>query len=172
MRRTIPGLALLLLVGCQSGAVQPIVIDLSARTPAPATPTPAPSPMPLPSPTPTPVGPASERAAGTPEEVIGAQLSAYNRRDLDAFLATYAADAKLYQYPDRLMESGIDRIRERYARQFAESPALHVTISRRIVQGPFVIDQQEVTGGPGGPVRAVLIYQVESGRIVRVTFLR
>ena len=37
--------------------------------------------------------------AATPEQVVQAQLDAYNARNIDAFLATYAVDAQLFEHP-------------------------------------------------------------------------
>jgi len=57
--------------------------------------------------------------AATPEVVVEAQLAAYNARDLNAFLATYAKDAQLFEHPATLLASGADQLRERYAARFA-----------------------------------------------------
>ena len=54
-------------------------------------------------------------AATGPEAVVQAQLEAYNARDLDAFLATYAENAELYEHPSKLLASGMAQLRERYA---------------------------------------------------------
>lgn len=48
----------------------------------------------------------SERISLTPEQVVQIQLDAYNRRDIDAFLDTYADDVKMYNFPDKLTTSG------------------------------------------------------------------
>jgi hypothetical protein len=110
-------------------------------------------------------------AGGTPEAVVDAQLAAFNRRDLEAFLGFFAPDAKLYEYPGRLTQAGLEQIRRLYARRFSESRDLHATISQRIVQGNFVVDQDELGGVPGGPRRAIVIHQIEAGRIVNVWFI-
>lgn len=107
------------------------------------------------------------------EQVVQAQLDAYNRRDIDAFMATYAPDLKLYAHPDRLTASGQEQVREQYARLFANTPGLHAEVANRIVQGSFVIDQEVVTGLPGGgEIRAVAIYEVRDGLIQNVWFVR
>lgn len=37
-----------------------------------------------------------------PESVVQRQLEAFNARDADALLATYAEDARLFEHPGRL----------------------------------------------------------------------
>ena len=75
-----------------------------------------------------------------PEAIVQAQLEAYNARDLNAFLATYAEDAELFEHPSKLLASGMAQLRERYAARFAD-PILHALVLKRIVMGNFVIDQ-------------------------------
>jgi len=119
-----------------------------------------------------PAAPATKPVAA-PVEVVQAQVEAYNRRDLDGFLSFYADDAQIFEYPDHLLMSGKDAMRERYQKLFEPAPALHAAILHRVTFERFVIDQERVTGRPDGvPIEAVAIYEVKDGRIVRVTFLR
>ena|SRR3712207_2319253 len=112
------------------------------------------------------------RPAGA-EQVVQLQLDAYNRRDVDAFLNTYASDAKLYDHPNKLLASGTEQMRPVYSRLFKEAPDLKAKVSNRIVQGEFVIDQEVVTGLPDNrQVTAVAIYQVKGGKITNVWFVR
>ncbi len=115
----------------------------------------------------------SASAVSAAEAVVQAQLEAYNRRDVDAFAATYAPDVRIYDHPDRLRMSGVDQLRQTYAEFFAAAPGLRATVSRRIVQGDHVIDHETVTGLPGGArIQAVAVYQVRDGRIQNVWFIR
>jgi hypothetical protein len=108
-----------------------------------------------------------------PEAIVQAQLEAYNARDLDAFLATYAEDAELFEHPSKLLASGVAQLRERYAARFAE-PNLHALVVKRIVMNNFVIDHEKVTRmfpeGPG-TLDAVAMYEVQGQRIARVWFI-
>lgn len=104
--------------------------------------------------------------------VVQAQFDAYNRRDLEAFLATLAPDARLYLFPDSLLHAGHDELRRVYGRLFAEAPALRVELLQRTVQGRWVIDRETTHGLPGqGPLTGVAIYEVIDGRIARVWFV-
>ena len=107
------------------------------------------------------------------ERVVQAQLDAYNRHDLDAFAATYAPEVRGYTYPDRPLFTGLTELRSTYGRFFASAPAVRARVLRRIVQGSYVIDHEEVTGMPDGQtLRAVAIYEVRDGRITSVRLIQ
>ena len=103
----------------------------------------------------------------TPAAVVQRQLDAYNRRDLDALLATDGEHARQYEHPATLAASGTAQIRERMAVRFQES-ALHARLVQRAVMGNIVIDQEVVTRNfPEGigEVDIVAIYEVIDGKI-------
>jgi hypothetical protein len=113
-------------------------------------------------------------AEPTPEAVVQAQLEAYNARDIDAFVATYADDAKLFELPGKLLMHGLDQLRERYAELFKDE-RLHATIVNRIVMGNTIIDHERVrlTMPEGsGTLEAIAIYEVRDGKIATVWFRR
>ena len=176
------GLGILVVVAAtacnpQTGTVEPIVIDLSHRepsataTPSPtpaATQTPAPVVQAAPPPASAPAASAAVSAAG-PEQVVDRHLDAFNRHDLEAFLATYAPGAILYDHPDKVRQSGAVEIRKTYGALFGSNPMLQVTVSSRILQGPFVVDHETVTGIAGSPPGTqIVIYEVWDGKITRL----
>ncbi len=102
-----------------------------------------------------------------PAAVIARQLDAYNARDVDAIMATYADDARQYEHPATLMASGAAQIRERMALRFRE-PQLHARLVQRVVMGNIVIDHEVVTRNfpeGVGTVELVAIYEVSAGKI-------
>jgi putative hydrolase of HD superfamily len=108
-----------------------------------------------------------------PADIVQRQLDAYNAHDMDAWLATYASDARQYEYPNKLLAQGHDAIRERMLVRFQE-PNLHAHLRSRIVIGDLVIDHEDVARTfPEGPVKVemVAIYQVTDGRIASATFI-
>jgi hypothetical protein len=116
---------------------------------------------------------ARSKEESSPLQVVQAQVDAYNRGDIDAFLNTYAPEVNLYNFPDELRSSGLASMREIYAKLFEKAPQLHASITNRITQGNYVIDQEVVTGFPGAKeLTAVAIYEVKDGKIVNVWFLR
>ena len=113
------------------------------------------------------------RDIDTPEQVVQRQLDTYNARDLDAWLNTYAPDARQFEYPDILLACGHAEIRARAESRFAE-PNLHAALLKRVVLGEMVIDHESVTRTfPEGPgrIELVCIYQVRAGRIVTASFV-
>jgi hypothetical protein len=103
----------------------------------------------------------------TPETIVQRQLDAYNARDIDALLATYAPDARQYEHPGTLLASGAAGMRARMAVRFAE-PNLHARLLQRVVMGNIVIDHEEVTrtfAEGTGRVDMVAIYEVVDGKI-------
>lgn len=118
----------------------------------------------------TPTAPDTTPTA-TPEAVVDAQLAAYNQRDLEAFLGFYADDAVLAKHPDQVTQTGKAQMRARYQRNFS-NPNVRAEIIKRVTFGRFVIDHERVTAPPAkGELEAVAVYEVEGGKIVRVTFL-
>lgn len=108
-------------------------------------------------------------SSATPETVVQRQLDAYNARNLDALLAIYADDAKLFEHPNTLLAQGTAALRERFTARFQE-PNLHATLLQRTVAGTFVIDHEKVTRTfPEGPgeLEVVMIYEVLAGRIAK-----
>src|SRR5688572_25396010 len=109
----------------------------------------------------------------TPESVVQRQLDAYNARDIDALMATYADDIELYEHPAKLLASGAAQVRERQAVRLAE-PNLHAKLIQRMVMGNIVIDQEVVTRTfPEGTglIELIAIYQVSEGRIGKAWFI-
>lgn len=109
----------------------------------------------------------------SPEAVVQRQLDAYNARNLDAWLATYAEDAQQFEHPAKLVASGHAEMRARTAPRFSE-PNLHARLISRSVMGSVVIDHEEVTRtfaeGPGR-IELVCIYQVRDGKIRSGSFV-
>jgi uncharacterized protein (TIGR02246 family) len=109
----------------------------------------------------------------TPEEIVQKQFDAYNARDMEAFLATYADDVELYGFPATSLTKGKEEMRERYTPRFAD-PILHAIIVKRIVMGNVVVDHERVRVTlPQGPgvMEATVIYEVSDGKIARSTLI-
>lgn len=107
----------------------------------------------------------------SPEMLVQRQLNAYNARDLDAFLDTYADDVELFNFPATSTGKGKQSMRERYAPLFQSTPNLHCEIVGRIRLGNTIIDHERVRVNDR-TIEAVAIYEVKDGKIVKVTFKR
>lgn len=107
-----------------------------------------------------------------PAAVVQAQLDAYNAKDIDALMLTYAPDARQFSLHGPLLAEGIDAIRPRYVARFAE-PDLHARLLSRVVLGNFVTDLEIVTRTfPDGlgTVEMLCVYEVVEGRIQNASF--
>lgn len=117
----------------------------------------------------------SARENDSTEAVVQAQLDAYNGHDILAFMATYARDAEIYEFPAKLLMKGAAQIEDFYANKRFNDPRLHATISKRMVMGDVVVDHEQIvmTFPEGfGRTEAIAIYEVQAGKIVKVTLLR
>jgi hypothetical protein len=108
-------------------------------------------------------------------DLVDRQIAAYQERNLAAFLALYAKDARIRQFDGSLIADGTNGLRSFYQPLFRDSPDLKAQILHRIAAGDYVIDEEEITGVnvPGYPatIHAVVIYQVKDGLIHDVIFL-
>lgn len=115
----------------------------------------------------------SETRNVSPETVVQQQLDAFNARDLEAWLATYAEDACQYQHPATLLARGRAQIRQRAIVRFAE-PDLHAQLLHRQVLDKVVIDHEIVrrnfAEGPGH-IELLCLYTVEEGKISSASFV-
>lgn len=105
----------------------------------------------------------------SPEQLVQQQLNAYNAHDLEAFLAPYADNIEIYNFPGNLLSKGKETMRKDYD-FVTRTPKLHCNILERIVQGNMVIDHEEVWGFGEKPFYGVAIYITENGKITKVYF--
>jgi hypothetical protein len=109
--------------------------------------------------------------SSTAVAVVQRQVEAYNRRDLEAFAATYRDDVKIFRMPSTTPAmAGRSALREFYASERFNRPTLHAEIVQRIVIGNKVIDHERVTGVAPQPFEAVAVYEVIDGAIATVWF--
>lgn len=104
--------------------------------------------------------------------VVQAQLDAFNAKNLDALMATYAPDAQQFALHGELLAQGIDALRARYAIRFAE-PDLHARLVTRTAIGNMVVDAEIITRNfpeGVGTLEMLCVYEVVDGRIVRASF--
>ena len=107
-----------------------------------------------------------------PAAFVQRQLEAYNAHDADRFAAEYTDDVTLYKLPaTEPFLRGKQQMRDHYASHRFTLPDLHAKIVKRMVFGNKVIDQEYVTGLPGGPVEVAAIFAVTPAGISRVWFV-
>lgn len=106
----------------------------------------------------------------SPEAIVQRQVNAYNARNIDAFLDTYAEDVELYNFPNELIYKGKDEMKKIYEPLFTATPNLYCEIVNRMVVGNRIIDQEKVRAGKQTG-KATAVYEIQNGKIKRVTFL-
>ena len=108
----------------------------------------------------------------SPIAVVQAQLDAFNAKDIEALVATYAPDAQQYVLHGELLAQGRDILRARYAIRFAE-PDLHARLVSRTAIGNMVVDAEIITRNfpeGRGTLEMLCVYEVVDGHIVRASF--
>lgn len=110
--------------------------------------------------------PAASLVPDSAAEVVQRQVNAFNAHNLDAVLATYAEDVKLYDFPDQLLASGRAALRAYYEKHLAPDSKVHWEVRQRLATGNVVIDEVRWTGRADGKnSEGVGIYQVRNGLI-------
>lgn len=107
-----------------------------------------------------------------PSALVQRQLDAYNARDVDAWLDTYAVDAEQFTLHGERLAKGHDEMRARIGPRFAE-PDLHAELVRRVAVANVVVDVEVVTRNfPEGigTIEMLCVYEVIDGRIAKASF--
>ncbi|RQW23858.1 steroid delta-isomerase [Rhodobacteraceae bacterium CH30] len=108
----------------------------------------------------------------SPALVVQVQLDAYNAKDIDVLLETYAPDASLYALHGECLAQGHDEMRLRFIARFAEAD-LYADLISRTQMGDIVIDHERVTRNfpeGVGSMEMLCIYEVRQGRIHKASF--
>ena len=106
------------------------------------------------------------------EDVVQAQLDAYNLRDLDAWLNTYSQNAEQFLLHAGELAKGHEAIRKRMEGRFKDEK-LHARLIHRISMENIVVDHELVTRtfpDGTGTVEMVCVYEVNAGKITKATF--
>lgn len=113
----------------------------------------------------------AKKTTSNPEFIVNKQLEAYNQRNIDSFVETYSNNNKLYKFPEHLISEGHENLYNIYDSLFKKTPNLNAEIVNRIVLGNIVIDKEKVTKNDT-TFYAIAIYEVENGKISKVTFIK
>ena len=108
-----------------------------------------------------------------PAVVVQRQLEAYNAKDIEALLATYAPDAEHHAIHGERLARGHAELRARFLARFAE-PDLHARLVSRQVVDSFVVDHEVITRNfpeGRGTLEMICIYEVRDGLIRKATFV-
>ncbi len=107
----------------------------------------------------------------SPEQIVQRQVNAYNARNIDVFVDTYADDIEVFNFPNETSMKGKEVLRSQFTKMFEQVPNLYCEIKNRIVLGNKVVDREHVRFGENYS-DVIAIYEVTQGKISKVTFLR
>ena len=108
----------------------------------------------------------------SPISVVQAQLDAYNSKDIEALLETYAIDAEQYTLHGERLARGHVEMRPRFLMRFAE-PDLHARLLSRTVMSGVVVDHELIIRNfpeGRGTIEMLCVYEVVGSRIQKASF--
>ena len=103
---------------------------------------------------------------------VDQQLTAYNNRDLDNFLACYSDDIQVFLLEsNQLLTHGKEQLLQSMTASFAANPNAQTVLISRICQGNLIIDLEKITGYTDGQtITTIAIYEVQNTKITRLWF--
>ncbi len=104
-------------------------------------------------------------------EIVSRQLDAYNRQDVDTFVACFSEDVEIVRDGSSDVSHGRETMRTNYAAMFAKFPNNRATVTQRMVVGQHAVDEELVEGRDGPPFRTIAVYTITNGLISHVRFL-
>lgn len=106
----------------------------------------------------------------TPSEVVNKRMDAYNRHDIDSFMACYDDEIEILTYSGKSLGKGKKHIRRIFEPMFEEG-VVQVEIHYQIEKDSYVVNHETVTNGDDA-TEYVSIYEVRDGLITSVRFVR
>jgi hypothetical protein len=103
----------------------------------------------------------------SPVAIVQAQVEAYNRQDIDAFIASFHPEVEFINWPAQVLHRGHEAFRQRYSALWARSPKLQAKILNRTLMGRFVIDLELLVNHADGPRSPVLVIYETEGELIR-----
>jgi hypothetical protein len=107
----------------------------------------------------------------SPEAIVQRQIIAYNARNIDSFLDTYSDSVELYDFPNKVWTKGKEAMRKNYKELFRQAPNLFCQTENRIAMGNIIIDKEKVRAARE-TIHAIAIYEIQNGKIRKVTFIQ
>lgn len=97
---------------------------------------------------------------------VARQFEAYNRRDLQAFLACFAEDFRAYRMPAEAPSlQGKPALAAFYAEHRFNRPALKAELISRTVLGQQVFDHERIHGLGEQALESIAVFAVQDGLI-------
>lgn len=116
-----------------------------------------------------------EKDSFSPAELAEAQLIAYNKGDIDAFMEVFHEEISIWNFgEDTSRFEGHQNVWEVYATLFENSPNLNSKVVNRTIIGNKVLDYEYITGrvGDNPPFFLIMIYEIKDNKIWKATAIR
>lgn len=109
----------------------------------------------------------------TNEQIVQAQLDAYNACDVEKCCSFYAEDCVIADLNGGVRQANRAELHARYTDLFKQFPKNHARLVNRVVVGNTVIDHEDVSRAPSGEqFEIIAIYTLKDGLIARCDFAR
>ena len=102
-------------------------------------------------------------------EVVALRTAAYNGHDIEAFLATYDENVRIYEFPDRFLGEGKERMRSIFGPQFAENDGSIAVHSQHALENVVISD--ETVTIYDHPEHNIGVYTIRDGLIIEVRLI-
>lgn len=106
----------------------------------------------------------------TPIEIVNKRMQFYNDHNFEEFIKLYAKDVRIYTYPEKLLNQGVENIASIFKPKFVKK-LISVEIVSQMFNGTHVINHEIVTEN-GQQTKYISIYEVKNGEIQSVRFVR
>ncbi len=102
---------------------------------------------------------------------VESQFAAYNKHDLEAFVANFSDDFVAYRMPSTEPSLvGKEQLSEFYANHRFNQPALRAELISRTLLGNKVFDFEKIYGLSEQPIESVAVFEVNNGLISTAWF--
>ncbi|PWA07889.1 nuclear transport factor 2 family protein [Flavobacterium laiguense] len=109
----------------------------------------------------------------TPITIVQGQLDAYNNQDLELFLSFFSDAIEVYSFPNKLIYTGIHKMRDYYKNAWELNPKQKAIVNERMFLDKTVIDKELVVGRANGiELNVIAMYTIENNTISKVFFIR
>ena len=108
----------------------------------------------------------------TKSQIIDKYIEAFNKRDIEGYLAPMDDSVKEFKFPDKLVDKSKADVRKTYTSAFnAKELGGQLTILGRIEIGDIYIIEQSLQRGDFQPVDQYVLFRFSGDRIVEIHYL-
>lgn len=105
-------------------------------------------------------------------DLIDRQIEAYNKRDIEEFIACYSDDIQVFMLEsNKQLTDGKEQLKVVMKASFESKPNAETLVESRINQNNLVIDIEAILGHDDGKIiRTVAIYEIKDDKITKLWF--